>query len=134
MALNKENARSASQLALGSAKAWERGNRDLLRQEREETNPKNLRHNERSMLPKLWRNDVRLRKTVDRDYGMSQTILRKEYDTASEAERNAQKGLDLRNRIQQHASEFIRLRKATGRKSTGTSESSKLLAMPANTV
>ena len=48
-ALNKEMSDGA-QLAR-ERKAWEQGNRDLLRQEREEQ--KELQHNERLMLPKL---------------------------------------------------------------------------------
>ena len=109
-ALNKEMSDGA-QLAR-ERKAWEQGNRDLLRQEREEQ--KRIAAQRKIDVTEAVRNDEIKKKSL---IGLRHELndLRKEYDKLSEAERNAAKGLDLRNRIQQQHQNLLGLESATGR-------------------
>ena len=109
-ALNKEMSDGA-QLAR-ERKAWEQGNRDLLRQEREEQ--KRIAAQRKIDGTEAVRNDEIKKKSL---IGLRHELndLRKEYDKLSEAERNAAKGLDLRNRIQQQHQNLLGLESATGR-------------------
>lgn len=93
-------------------KAWEQGNRDLLRQEREEQ--KRIAAQRKIDVTEAVRNDEIKKKSL---IGLRHELndLRKEYDKLSEAERNAAKGLDLRNRIQQQHQNLLGLESATGR-------------------
>jgi len=93
-------------------KAWEQGNRDLLRQEREEQ--KRIAAQRKLDVTEAVRNDEIKKKSL---IGLRHELndLRKEYDKLSEAERNAAKGLDLRNRIQQQHQNLLGLESATGR-------------------
>lgn len=109
-ALNKEMSDGA-QLAR-ERKAWDQGNRDLLRQEREEQ--KRIAAQRKIDVTEAVRNDEIKKKSL---IGLRHELndLRKEYDKLSEAERNAAKGLDLRNRIQQQHQNLLGLESATGR-------------------
>lgn len=93
-------------------KAWEQGNRDLLRQEREEI--RRVSAQRKLDVTEAVRNDEIKKKSL---IGLRHELndLRKEYDKLSEAERNAAKGLDLRNRIQQQHQNLLGLESATGR-------------------
>ena len=93
-------------------KAWEQGNRDLLRQEREEI--RRVSAQRKLDVQEAVRNDEIKKKSL---IGLRHELndLRKEYDKLSEAERNAAKGLDLRNRIQQQHQNLLGLESATGR-------------------
>lgn len=93
-------------------KAWEQGNRDLLRQEREEI--RRVAAQRKLDVHEAIRNDEIKKKSI---IGLRHVLndLRSEYDKLSEAERNAAKGLDLRNRIQQQHQNLLGLESATGR-------------------
>lgn len=107
----KKDMSDAAQLAR-ERKAWEQGNRDLLRQEREEQ--KRIAAQRKIDVTEAVRNDEIKKKSL---IGLRHELndLRKEYDKLSEAERNAAKGLDLRNRIQQQHQNLLGLESATGR-------------------
>ena len=93
-------------------KAWEQDNRDLLRQEREEQ--KRIAAQRKLDVTEAVRNDEIKKKSL---IGLRHELndLRKEYDKLSEAERNAAKGLDLRNRIQQQHAQVYDLETETNR-------------------
>ena len=93
-------------------KAWEQDNRDLLRQEREEQ--KRIAAQRKIDVTEAVRNDEIKKKSL---IGLRHELndLRKEYDKLSEAERNAAKGLDLRNRIQQQHAQVYDLETETNR-------------------
>ena len=93
-------------------KAWEQGNRDLLRQEREEQ--KRIAAQRKIDVTEAVRNDEIKKKSL---IGLRHELndLRKEYDKLSEAERNAARGIELRDRIQQQHQNLLGLESATGR-------------------
>lgn len=109
-ALNKEMSDGA-QLAR-ERKVWEQGNRDLLRQEREEQ--KRIAAQRKIDVTEAVRNDEIKKKSL---IGLRHELndLRKEYDKLSEAERNAARGIELRDRIQQQHQNLLGLESATGR-------------------
>lgn len=109
-ALNKEMSDGA-QLAR-ERKAWEQGNRDLLRQEREEI--RRVAAQRKLDVQEAIRNDEIKKKSI---IGLRHVLndLRSEYDKLSEAERNAARGIELRDRIQQQHQNLLGLESATGR-------------------
>ena len=93
-------------------KAWEQGNRDLLRQEREEI--RRVAAQRKLDGQEAIRNDEIKKKSI---IGLRHVLndLRAEYDKLSEAERNAARGIELRDRIQQQHQNLLGLESATGR-------------------
>jgi TP901 family phage tail tape measure protein len=93
-------------------KAWEQGNRDLLRQEREEI--RRVAAQRKLDVQEAIRNDEIKKKSI---IGLRHVLndLRSEYDKLSEAERNAARGIELRDRIQQQHQNLLGLESATGR-------------------
>ena len=93
-------------------KAWEQGNRDLLRQEREEI--RRVSAQRKLDVQEAIRNDEIKKKSI---IGLRHVLndLRSEYDKLSEAERNAARGIELRDRIQQQHQNLLGLESATGR-------------------
>ncbi len=93
-------------------KAWEQGNRDLLRQEREEI--RKVSAQRKLDVQEAIRNDEIKKKSI---IGLRHVLndLRAEYDKLSEAERNAARGIELRDRIQQQHQNLLGLESATGR-------------------
>lgn len=93
-------------------KAWEQGNRDLLRQEREEI--RRVSAQRKLDVQEAIRNDEIKKKSI---IGLRHVLndLRSEYDKLSEAERNAARGIELRDRIQQQHQNLLDLESATGR-------------------
>ena len=109
-ALNKEMSDGA-QLALGSAKL---GNKAIEICYDKKRGTKRIAAQRKIDVTEAVRNDEIKKKSL---IGLRHELndLRKEYDKLSEAERNAAKGLDLRNRIQQQHQNLLGLESATGR-------------------
>ena len=107
----KKDMSDAAQQA-GERKAWEQGNRDLLRQEREEI--RKVSAQRKLDVQEAIRNDEIKKKSI---IGLRHVLndLRAEYDKLSEAERNAARGIELRDRIQQQHQNLLGLESATGR-------------------